>query len=51
MLKKTKSAPSTKQVETCPHLRRVIDDERDEITLLRKADEQRRSLGKRDRIS
>jgi len=26
----------------CPHLRRVIDDQGDEITLLRKADEQRR---------
>jgi len=45
MLKKARSAPSTKQVETCPHLRRVIDDEGDEITLLRKANEQRWSLG------
>jgi len=26
----------------CPHLGRVIDDEEDEITLPRKADEQRR---------
>jgi len=36
--------PAPEQVETCPHLRRVIDDEGDEITLLRKANEQRRGL-------
>ena len=43
MLKKTKSAPSTRQVEMCPHLRRVIDDQGDEITLLRKANERKRT--------
>jgi len=26
-LKKTKSAPSTGEIETCPHLRRVLDAE------------------------
>jgi len=36
--------PAPEQTETCPHLRRVIDDEEDKITLLRKANEQRRSL-------
>ena len=44
VLKKSRSAPSTKEVEACPHLRRVLTDESDERTLLRKADEQKRAL-------
>jgi len=39
-----KSALSTEGVEMCPHLRRVIDGKEDEITLLRKANEQSRGL-------